>query len=154
MFYVRTCVHLSAPLILWKTSAFIVSVFTIPKRPPNFSNEINVFSQSDFAFGGKTSVFNSLFFIGDMCSPSSILVLAHLVYIRYLLCFSPHCNKPKCCTVHLPNTLCNGRDHSGISSHHHGNHQTLFFVSSSPLPPLSYSSLLHLFANSLFTFNL
>lgn len=67
------------------------------------------------AFGSKTSVFYSLSLLG-LCLPSTILVRAHLVYIRYLFCFSPHCNKPKCCTVHLPNTLRNGWDHSGISS--------------------------------------
>lgn len=66
------------------------------------------------AFGSKTSVFYSLFLFG-LCLPSTILVWAHLVYIRYLFCVSPHCNKPKCCTVHLPYTLRNGRDHSGIS---------------------------------------
>lgn len=100
------------------------------------------------AFGSKSRVSHRLFLLG-LCLPSTILVWAHLVYIRYLFCFSPHCNKPKCCTVHLPNTLRNGRDHSGISP-----------LWSPWQPPdsfsLSYSclSFLHLFGNSLFMFNL
>lgn len=98
------------------------------------------------AFGSKTSVFYSLFLLG-LCSPSTILVWANLVYIRYL--FSPHCNKPKCYTVHLPDTLRNGRYHSGIHPLSLPWQPPDFFFSSYSPP-----SLLCLFANSLFMFNL
>lgn len=130
--------------------------------PSMFSNGINVFfflslivwflrlSFLSTAFGSKTSVSYNFCLLG-LCLPSTILVQAHLVYIRYLFCFSPHCNKPKCCTVHLTNTLRNGRDHSRISPL-----SSPWQPSDSFLPPSSYSSLslLYLFANSLFIFNL
>lgn len=76
-----------------------------------------------------------------LCLASTKLVWTHLAYIRYLCCFSPHCNKPKCYAVHLPNRLRNGRYHSGIQSPPPLPWQPPWFLFSSYSSPISKQAL-------------
>lgn len=95
---------------------------------------------------GEALLFSRLLFTElRLCLASTKLVWTHLAYIGYLCCFSPHCNKPKCYAVHLPNRLRNGRYHSRIQSPPHLPplpwQPPWFLFSSYSFPPISKQAL-------------